>query len=201
MMEKTTFSLLSIALTFIAFYPYVTSILRQQTKPHVFSWFIWGCTTMVVFFASWVDGAGVGAWPALVAALITFSIAAYAFFNRADTGISRLDWLFLGLAMSALPLWFVTSNPLWAVVIMTTVDLLGFGPTVRKAIEQPYSESITFFSFFAVRNIFVLLALEHYSITTIMFPAAIGLSCGLFIVLLLRLRYIHKQMKQEEGML
>ncbi len=53
---KLVFSGLAIALTFVAFVPYIRSILQGVTKPHVFSWVIWGTTTVVVCHAvpEWV---------------------------------------------------------------------------------------------------------------------------------------------------
>jgi len=46
MIYKTLFSLLAIALTFIAFLPYIGSILKDEIKPHVFSWVIWGSASI-----------------------------------------------------------------------------------------------------------------------------------------------------------
>lgn len=60
---KLIFSVMAIALTFIAFVPYIRSILAGVTKPHVFSWVIWGITTVIVFFAQLEAKGGIGAWP------------------------------------------------------------------------------------------------------------------------------------------
>lgn len=88
-----------------------------------------------------------------------------------------MDWLFFVSAMSSLPFWYFTSDPLWAVIILTVVDVLGFGPTVRKSYSQPYSESLSFFAIFTARNLFVITALEDYSMTTVLFPAAVAVVC------------------------
>jgi len=181
MSYKLTLSTVAIVLTFVAFYPYLRSIARGVTRPHVFSWIIWGTTTISVFFAQVVALAGVGAWPVGASAAITFCIALLAYTKRADTTITRGDWLFFVAALSALPLWYLTADPLWAVVVLTIVDLLGFGPTLRKIYAQPETESIAFYALYAVRCVFVLLALENYSITTMLFPAAIGVACLLVI--------------------
>ena len=72
----------------------------------------------------------------------------------------------------------------WAVVVLTTVDLLGFGPTLRKAYNFPESESLLFFGLFLVRNLLVVLALEQYSVTTWLFPLAVAAACGLLMALI-----------------
>ena len=181
---KELLSGLAIALTLIAFIPYIRLILNETIKPHVFSWVIWGVTTFVVFLAQLDANAGVGAWPIGVSGCITIFIAVLAYLKRADISITRIDWLFFISALSSLPFWYFTSDPLWAVIILTLVDLLGFGPTIRKAYFQPHSESLLFFSLFATRNMLVVLALESYSWTTVLFPAAIAIACLLLITLI-----------------
>src|SRR3990172_5460699 len=170
-------SAIAIALTFAAFAPYIRAIVSGTTRPHVFSWVIWGATTFVVFLAELEGKGGVGAWPIGVSGSITIVVAFLAYVKRADITITTTDWLFFTSAMSSLPLWYLTSDPLWAVVVLTTVDALGFGPTVRKAYSFPHSESLLFFALFTVRNVLVILALESYSVTTVLFPAVIAAAC------------------------
>lgn len=180
---KEILSAVAITLTLIAFYPYLRGILQGTTKPHVFSWIIWASTTLVVFLAQLQAGGGVGAWPIGVSGAITALIATIAYVKRADITITRTDALFFVAAMSSLPFWYATSDPTWAVVVLTVVDLLGFGPTVRKAYAEPHSESLTFFGLFALRNIIVVIALESYSVATVLFPAAVAAACILLILL------------------
>ena len=183
-MLKDIISALAIALTLIAFLPYIASTWRGQTRPHVFSWVIWGITTFIVFLAQVKDGGGAGAWPIGVSGVITIGVAIVAYLKRADISITRLDTLFFIAAVSAVPLWYFTADPMWAVVILTVVDLLGFGPTLRKAFHFPHEENLTFFGLFLLRNLLVILALEHYSVTTLLFPAAVALACLSLILLI-----------------
>lgn len=187
---KAIFSAAALVLTFAAFIPYYREILRDAVKPHVFSWVIWAAGTVVVFAAQLSDGAGIGAWPIGVSGLMTAGVVLLALTRTADTSIVRMDYVFLILAASALPLWMLTSTALSAVIILTFVDMLGFGPSVRKAYEAPNEESVTFFAVGAVRNGFVLLALEHVSWTTALFPAAVGLACIGFVGLILLRRRV-----------
>lgn len=146
MLYKELLGAVAIALTVMAFYPYIRSIIKGEIKPHVFSWVTWGTTTFVVFLAQLEDNGGAGAWPIGLSGSITTGIAVLAYLKRTDITITRTDWLFLVTAMSSLPLWYFTSDPMWAVVVLTTVDVLGFGPTVRKAYNLPHSESLLFFA-------------------------------------------------------
>lgn len=184
MPSKELLSAVAIALTFLAFYPYLRSILRGTTRPHVFSWVIWACTTLVVFLAQHQAGGGAGAWPIGVSGAITALIAVLAFLKRSDVTVTRTDWWFFSAALSSLPLWYATSDPTWAVVVLTLVDLLGFGPTVRKSYAAPHSESLAFFGLFAARNAIAVAALERYSVATVLFPGVIAMACVLLMLLI-----------------
>ena len=187
---KEILSAIAIALTLLAFFPYLRAILQGAIRPHVFSWMIWGSTTFVVFLAQLEDHGGVGAWPIGVSGGITLLIAVLAYLKRADISITVSDWLFFGAAMSALPFWYIAADPLWAVVILTSVDVLGFGPTVRKAYHRPHTESLLFFTLFMVRNLMVILALENHTVTTVLFPGVIALACALLTVMIMLRRRV-----------
>lgn len=189
-MYKEFLSAAAIALTFILFWPYIQSIRRGEVTPHVFSWVIWGLGTIIVFFAQLAGNAGIGAWPIGISGLVTGYIALLAYRKRGDTQITKTDWFFLLAALSALPFWFFTSDPLWAVVTLTLADLIGFGPTVRRAYSHPHEESVAFFFLAAVRNTLVILALQQYSLTTVLFPAAVGIGCLLLSAMLVYRRQV-----------
>jgi hypothetical protein len=187
-MPKELLSAAGIALTFAIFVPYIRSIQQGRTKPHVFSWFIWASGTFVVFLAQLAGGGGLGAWPIGVSGLVTAYIAVLAYRRRTDRSITTSDWAFFVAALMALPAWFLTADPLWAVLILTGVDLAGFGPTFRSAYARPYDERPGFYLLGALRNLISILALEHYSLTTVLFPAAVGVACLMFVAMVISRR-------------
>lgn len=189
MINKEILSAVAIALTFIAFVPYIRSILQNKTRPHVFSWVIWGSTTFIVFLAQLAAKGGVGAWPIGISGIITIIVAVLAYIKKSDSSITTLDWIFFISALLSLPFWYITDDPVWAVLILTLVDLLGFGPTLRKAFNDPFSEQTLFYSLFMFRNLLVVLALEHYSLTTVLFPGVIGAACLLLIMMIVYRRW------------
>lgn len=108
----------------------------------------------------------------------------------ADRSITGTDWFFLVAAMSSPPRWSATADPTWDVVVLTVVDLLGFGPTVRKVYADPHSESLAFFRIVAARKSVVVRALEHDAVATVLFPATIAVACMLLVFLILYRRRI-----------
>jgi hypothetical protein len=182
---KLIYAGISSLLTLVAFAPYIWTIYRGQTRPHAFSWIIWGITTFIVFLAQLKAEGGAGAWPTGLSALITFYIAWLAFLKRGDTEITRSDWGFFIASMISLPVWYLSSDPFWAVVILTAVDTLAFGPTLRKAYVFPHQENVSFFALFILRNIFGLLALEVWSATNMLFHLVMTAGCVVLISMVL----------------
>jgi hypothetical protein len=175
---KEALSAIAFIVTIALFAGYIRSVRVAETVPHVLSWLIWAAGTLIVAVAQLADGAGVGAWPIGFSGCITGYIAYLAYRKRHQSSIKPSDWIFLVFALCALPAWWLASDPLWAVVLLTSADLIGFGPTFRRAYHHPYEEHANFFALGGFRNLLVVLALERYSWTTVLFPAAVGMACS-----------------------
>ena len=114
--------------------------------------------------------------------MITVVVAVLAFLKKADVKLREPTGCFLSWLYLHYHCWYVTSDPFWAVLILSTVEVLGFGPTLTKAYHLPYEENITFFVLFMVRNLFSIVALERLTVTTVMFPAVGAGACVILIV-------------------
>ena len=183
-LDRPLISALATALTFAAYLPYIRSIARGHTRPHVFTWTVWGVATGIAFLAVLRAGGGAGAWPIGFSGAVTLFVAVLAYIKRSDITITRADWLMFVAALSAMPIWLATNDPLWAVVLITAIELLGFGPTLRKTWLQPHSESMSFLAIMVVRNALILAALDHLTMATVLFPATSAAACGLLIAVM-----------------
>lgn len=168
---------IAVMLTVIAFLPYIRSILHGQVRPHVFSWVIWSLNTSVAFLAAVQAGGGIGTWVIGFSAGVTLFIAMLAYVKRADVTVTITDRLFFIVALAAMPLWYWLDDSLWAVWLVTVIELLGFGPTLRKTWFQPSSESMVFLWLLVLRNALVIAALARHTTTTVLFPAAMAAAC------------------------
>jgi hypothetical protein len=196
---KDLLSGIAFVVTIALFVGYIRSIRVAETVPHVFSWLVWAGGTLVVFLAQLAAGGGVGSWPIGLSGCFTAYIAYLAYGKRQQSAIKPLDWVFFALAIMALPAWWLASDPSWAVVLLTSADLIGFGPTFRRAYHHPYQEHAGFFGLGALRNLLVVFALERYSWTTVLFPAAVGIAClCLASLLYVRRRVVPRNMPSEE---
>lgn len=170
----------------IGYIPYYRDIFRGTTKPHPFTWLGFAILNGITFIVQVVMGGGPGAWVTGITTIATFGIAALSF-ARGEKNITRFDWICFGGALAGIVLWKLTSNPLWAVVIVTIADLLAFAPTYRKAFLRPYQETATLYMMSVFKYGISLFALTNFNLTTTFFPIAIVLA-NLAIVILLTAR-------------
>lgn len=168
MMDKQALALFSLALTSVGFLSYIPSVLKQKTKPHIFSWVVWSVVVGIAFFAQLSKGAGTGAWTTGYSAFMCLVVAILSL-RHGEKNITHGDWAaFIG-ALAALPIWYVTHDALWAVVIVTIIDLLAYYPTVRKAYLKPYEENFVVYITDTLKWIPALFALDQFSTATMLF--------------------------------
>lgn len=171
---------LATCIAFISYIPYFRDILKGTTKPHPFSWFIWGFITAIIFAAQIVEKGGAGAWTAGLTAVACFVISALALY-WGDRKISKLDWFCFFSALLGIVFWRVTSNPLTAVVTVTLVDLIAYIPTFVKAYYYPRQETLSTYVLSTLKWVVAIPALVTLNLTTLLFPATMIIANSIFV--------------------
>lgn len=155
-----------------------------KTKPHAFSWLVWGILTAIAFGGQVVGKGGAGAWVTGFTALVSFTICGYAL-AKGKRDFPLADWLCLAGCMLALVLWAITNNPLLAIILITIIDALAFAPTFRKSYSKPYSEPAFTYTLSGLKFLVGLFALHEVSTVTVLYPASLVLTNGLFVAIVL----------------
>jgi hypothetical protein len=148
---------------------YLLDLMRTKTKPHVFTWLVWAVLDVIIFLAQLVSGAGVASFVILangIFSLIIFAVAT----RRSDISIVFADWIFLAGAGLAMILWVMTNGPLLSVILISTMGIFGFMPTIRKSISQPYAETVVYFLLQGTRSALTVIALEEFTVVTALDP-------------------------------
>jgi hypothetical protein len=166
----------AIFLVMLSYLPYLLAIYRGTNKPHLFSWLIWTLVTVVVVAAQLSGNAGpatlVTAMTCFLCALITFLA-----FRQGEKNITLTDWIMLIGSLSAIPMWIMTSDPLWSVVIVTIINAAAYIPTFRKAWVRPFEEHILMYAINIPRHMLTIAATQVYSFTNLLYPASVVLAC------------------------
>ena len=194
---KTLLTTVSILFALLSYIPYFRDIFNRKTRPHAFTWLVWCVMTTSAYFTQLADGGGVASWVLAFTAVVNFVIFILALY-KGETSITNLDWFCLFGAFIGLALFAFNEDEQLAVFIVSSVNILGFIPTVRKSMHKPQQETATTFAFTAMKYVFSILALEHFTLGTVLFPASVGIGNALFVVLLLVRRrqlgiHLHKR--------
>lgn len=181
---KIALGIIATVMALVSYIPYIRNMITGKTKPHAFSWLVWGILTAIAFVGQVSEGAGPGAWVTGFTACVSFFIFITALRTR-EKDISNSDWLSLVGAGFALLLWWATSGPLLAVILITLIDALGFFPTFRKSYNKPYEETAITFAISALKFVVAIIALENLTPVTWLYPASLVFMNGIFVVMLL----------------
>ncbi len=181
---KTIISIVAIILTFVGYAPYIRDIFKGTTRPHIFSWLIWGLVTGIIYALQVSAGAGSGSWITLNLIFIFVFIFVISF-KKGSKDIGKIDIVFLLLALCAIPLWLVIEQPVLSIILLSTIDMLGFAPTVRKSWNDPYSETLSLYVITTFRHGLAIFALAKYNIVTWLFPGTWVIANALFALMLI----------------
>lgn len=181
---KTIFGITAIILTFVGYVPYIWSILKKKTKPHIYSWLVWVLDAFIIFVLQITHGAGIGAYTTLATGFLCLFVLVLTLINKEKSEIKPVDTFFLTLALIALVIWLFAKQPLVSALLITFVDLLGFVPTIRKSWNKPFSENIFFYMMNTLRFALAFLALQQYSLITTIYPGIWFVVISLFTLML-----------------
>jgi hypothetical protein len=181
---KTVVGVIAVIVAFVSYIPYFKNLLSGKTKPHAFSWLVWGILNAIAFSGQIHDKGGAGAWSVGLTATVMFVIFAISL-RKGEKDIRPFDWFCLvGAVVSLIP-WLLTKDPLISVILITVIDALGFLPTVRKSFNKPHQETLITFAMSTVKYSLVVIALQHYSLVTTLFPLSLVIMNGLFVAMLI----------------
>ena len=181
---KNIIGIIAVALTFIGYIPYIKDTVKGKTKPPIYSWFLWGFVTLIAFALQISGNAGAGAFVTLAAGLTCFVIFGFGL-KIGEKDITRSDTVFFILAFIAIILWLFAKQPLLSVILVSTIDMLGFIPTIRKSWHKPHTETLFTYLLNTFRFALAIFALQKYTIITSLYPITWILANGLFSILLI----------------
>lgn len=165
---------------------YIPSILRHETKPNRASWIIWNITNIILLASYFSLGARTTILLPVIYCINGFIILILAI-RYGVSSWSRLDFVAIFIAVCSLIIWFITKNPLTALLMNLVMDASGYLPTIRKSYIDPSSESLIAWSFIFLGTCFNLLAINVFSFGIIIYPIVM-FSMNLIIVITLYLQ-------------
>ena len=172
---KILFGIVSIIFAAIAYYSYFRAMALGKTKPHAFSWLVWGLLSGIGFLTQVSAHAGIGAWATGVTSVVSLTISCFAF-RMGGTHPKRFDWVLLSAALLSLLLLLVVKSEKAALLLTLAALVAGFAMNIRKAYRKPQEENATAFWLNTLKFIPAIFALSFFNFMTVAYPlvAALG---------------------------
>lgn len=163
------FAIASVALATARYGTYLWTIYQGKTKPHAFSWLLWGSVTGIGTFAQFDLNAGPAAWALGFVSVTCLMIAVLSFFIG-EKDYTKSDWFALIACLLAIPVWQITQNPVAALVIVIIIDALSYWPSIRKSYNKPDTEPPISYGFAGMRYFLMLFAIPDVTWENLMYP-------------------------------
>jgi hypothetical protein len=147
--------------------PYLIDIIRKRIQPHPYTWLVWTIVSGITFFGGLAKGAGIGALPTGAAEIFTVIIFLFSL-QYGFKQIVKTDTYFLIAALLGLIPWALTKDPTISVIIVVSIDVIAFIPTLRKTWKRPTTETPLLFGANVLRHGLTLFSLQAYNVATML---------------------------------
>lgn len=162
---KLIIAIIASVLTIVGFIPYLKDIFAKKTKPHLYTWLIWGITQITATVALLYGGGKFGSISLIVGTILVLFTLLLSF-KHGTKNITRSDKIILALAFFAIIFWWQLESPLLALLMVSAIDGIGYIPTIRKSFVDPWSETISFWATMALVDLLAIISNDQYNLLT-----------------------------------
>ncbi|MFT5036829.1 MAG: hypothetical protein ACI9VM_000394 [Candidatus Azotimanducaceae bacterium] len=169
------FAGLGIALEILGGLYYLYCTIKGSVRPNRVTYFFWTVIPMIAFAAQIVQGVGLVAWMTFAAGLTPLLILIASTFNPdAFWKTRKIDFVFAGIAIVGLILWYITDNPNFAITFAILAEIAVVAPTLVKTYQFPETEAWASYGLSLLGYGLVLLSIqtwtyENYAFVTTLF--------------------------------
>jgi len=168
---------------------YIKSMLKGKTRPNRVTWLMWSVSPLIAAFAALSAGAALAAVPILVtgfASLLVFIISLLK--KEAYWKINEFDWICGALSVLALILWYITKDPIIAIVFSILSDFFAMLPTLIKSWKHPETESTSVYLASLLSSLTSFAAVKTLNFASVGFPSYLIIT-NIIIIFFIKRRY------------
>ena len=168
--------------------PYVLSIVRGKTRPSAVSQFLWAVLGVIDVAAQYSAGAS---WSLIMVAAVTFNtgvftVLALAGYGYRNNKLTWTDWACLLLAIVSLMAWYLTNNPVIALLFSLAANILAAIPTFIKAYSEPESELALGWALVTLAGVMGIASNTLWTPANLIIPIYTTLECAIIATLALK---------------
>ncbi len=126
--------------------PYIKETLKGNTKPNRVTWLLWSIAPIIVTIAAISNGVGLNVLPVFISGFAPFLVFCASFVNKNSYWkLQKFDYLCGLFSLLALILWWITKEPIVAIVFTILSDFFAAIPTLKKSWKFPETETASAF--------------------------------------------------------
>jgi len=189
MIEAHYLGLLAQFILAVSILPYVISIFRETVKPNRISWFIWSIIGFTFWLVTPTTADEVTKMMTLIFMINPTIIFLFTLFKGENTTPDILEKFSLIVGLSAILIWYIfrDSSGILPISIAISADFCALIPTLRFVFVAPDEETPLAWIFFFLGSLIAVLAIENYSLESILLP--LYMTIGSFLVVFPLVRY------------
>jgi hypothetical protein len=151
---------------------YIKDTVSGKTKPNRVTWLIWAIAPIIGSSAAFSDGVTWAAFPVFMAGFCPLLVFIASFVNKnAYWKLEKFDYLCGVFSILALVLWYITKDPVMAVLFSIISDGLAAIPTIVKLWRYPDTENVWPFILGIPISLTSFTAITTWTFTSYAFPA------------------------------
>ena len=162
--------------------PYLRDIVRGDTRPNVVSWSLWTIVVLITAFAQVSAGASWSLFLLIGSSIANISVVVLCILGYGYRRFELADKICLVLAFAALLFWWITSNPVIAIVLAVTADGIAYIPTYAKVYKHPKSETHLYWAILTFADMLALISVTKMSMANSLFPISYAVFNALVVV-------------------
>jgi hypothetical protein len=156
---------------------YLQDTLFGTTKPNRVSFVLWSAAPLIGGFAALSEGASLALIPVFLAGIGPLIILIASYKNKnAYWKLRPFDYACGFFSVLALVLWFITKQPVVAVIFAIISDALATAPTVVKSWTHPHTETAISYTTSLFSSLTAFTAISLFTFTELAFPVYIVIS-------------------------
>jgi len=166
----------------VATIPYLRDVLRGKARPNTVSWTIWTAVVLITAIAQISAGASWSFFLLVGSTIANVAVLSLCIFGYGYKKFEVTDRICLSLACAALFFWWITSNPVVAILFAVAADGIAYVPTYVKIYREPKSDSYFYWATLVVADVMALVSVTTFNMANILFPISYGLFNGMILV-------------------
>ncbi|MDD3284346.1 MAG: hypothetical protein PHZ07_02010 [Patescibacteria group bacterium] len=172
---------------------YINNTLKGTTKPNRVTWLLWSIAPLIATFAAFSDGVRLSVVPVFMSGFAPLLVFLASFVNKNSYWkLEKFDYVCGFFSVVALLLWWITKNPVVAIIFAIISDFFAAIPTLIKSWKYPETETVNIFICAIFNALTSFVAISIWNFVALAFPIYL-LIFNIFISILILRKKIFKR--------